>query len=1067
MLMTNCPTQEELERFQSGESSEADDRRIQSHIDQCKQCASRLQQVGDRFNDLIRHLKGLDFSSEFMDENVLAHGQDPADGQDDEDAEPRRSSARLLPPEDVIPGYKILREIHHGGQGVVYQALQKSTKRKVAIKVLLDGPFATSTSRKRFEREIELVASLNHPNIVSVFDSGVTESGRQYCVMDYVRGLPLDAYVEQTKLSLDAALELFMKLCLAVNYAHQKGVIHRDLKPSNILVDDGGEPRVLDFGLARQMVNREQTLLSLTGQVVGTLPYLSPEQAEGNPEKIDIRSDVYALGVILYEMLTGHYPYPVDGQLADVLNHITNTPATAPGKAWQSQSGIKAYSAEGLVVERCPIDEEVHTIVMRALSKERERRYQTARELAQDIRYYLADEPIEAKRDSNWYILRKRVQRYKLGVAVGTIFTGVVVVALIVTASLWRAADRARQKAEIEANKARQTVAFTNDILAGVDPETARGMDTRLVHMLLDRAAERVRTVLSEQPEVAASVYSTIGRTYTALGAYPEAERFLIEAVGLYRRELGNENAETLEAKGSLANAYSAAGKYEKAEVLFQETLDVAKRVLGAEHPDTLNLMNNLASLYLNAGRYQESEKLLTLALDARKRINGEEHVQTLNLMHNLAGLYEATARYDEAEALLRKTLDIRRRVQGDDHPDTLDSMGNLAKLLDEEGRAREAEPMLAEALKAHRRIYGPKHPATLKIMNNLANVWVELDRTAEAEQLCRETLEAMKRVFGEDHPETLKLMNNLANRYFNTGRFDLADPLYQEALDTRRRVLGEDHPSTLFSLSNLARLYTNEGRFKEAEPMLKMALAAQEKVLGETHPDTLLTKGNLADLYSSTRDYAKAEIIHREVLEARSKVLGPDHPNTLVTMNNLGNTLCALGKLDEAKAMFEDALQRRRRVSGEDHIETMRIESNLILVLRRSGDEQAALRIQKRLLARQLARAHEETADADMLNEVAWTLLTTEPADLRDPKSALDLALRSNNLTSFENAGYLDTLALAYFMTGDSSKAVEYEKKAVSLLPAGSSPLRDELEANLARFQAPPGDKSTSQNAE
>ncbi len=461
--MPDCPSQDLLRRFEAGGLDEDSFVKVQAHVDTCDACRDSLKEVdGGSFHKLVDHLKGLDlsgvsFSGSAAGANVeralkpdlsidasagVGSGAVPDANDSSHDRSVKTAASPSPETDQLIPGYRLDGEVHRGGQGVVFKALQLSTKRTVAIKVLLDGHYASAAAQRRFEREVELAASLQHPDIVAVFDSGTTTDGRQYCVMDLVDGVPLDQWLRNKKPELKHALDLFAHICDAVHYAHQRGVIHRDLKPSNILIRKNGSPTVLDFGLAKQMDDADP-LVSVTGQIVGTLPYMSPEQTRGASADIDVRTDIYSLGVVLYEMIVGKLPYTIEGSIHDIITKISSAAPETPRQAWIPEKGLKATGGKAN-----PVDDEVETILLKCLAKERERRYQTALDLARDLRSYLAGEAIEAKRDSSWYIIRKTVKRNRGLVATAAAF---VVMLIAWGAGVYYAyAQEAEHSAELE-----------------------------------------------------------------------------------------------------------------------------------------------------------------------------------------------------------------------------------------------------------------------------------------------------------------------------------------------------------------------------------------------------------------------------------------------------------------------------------------------------------------------------------------------------------------------------------------------------------------------------------------
>ncbi len=698
-------------------------------------------------------------------------------------------------------GCAVVREIHRGGQAVVYQGIQTSTKRKVAIKVLHGGPFADARSRARLEREIQILGQLNHPNIVRVYDSG-TAAGCLYYVMDYISGEALDVYLLNNPLSVDDTLRLFAKICDAVNAAHLRGVIHRDLKPSNIRIDANGEPHVLDFGLAKVALEpgsdaTRPLLVSLTGQFIGSLPWASPEQAAGQPEKIDVRTDVYSLGVILYQMLTGKFPYEVVGGMHDVLDNILKAEPIRP---------------RGLRLE---IDDEVETILLKCLDKQRDQRYQSAGEVARDIRHYLGGEPIEAKRDSALYMLTKTLRRYRAPLAVGATF-------VLLLAGFAATMTLMYQRAEHEGHKAEQAADFLDRVLASADPDLAGGPDLTVREMLDDALREADwRTV---EPEVEARIRDTAGRTYVRLGEYAIAAEHLGIALEIRRRILGNRHAATAESLSTLAWAQKEHGEYAEARCLYDEALRIRRDVLGVEHLAVAETLNGLGQLLFAQREYEQAEPFLRDALAMRQRLLGAEHQDVASSMANLGSLLRDWRRdadqLDEAEELLREALALRRQLFGDLHTHTIVSLNKLGLLLGVKGQPTAAREVFEEALRLRRELLGPEHP-----------------------------LVAVSR-------------NNLGLALYKEGSYEEAGSCFERALALCRQTMGPEDSRVTDITINAAACLAKLTRYAEAEELLLTRHADLEHALGSDDAQTVATWRALETLRAWERP--SEEVRHR-----------------------------------------------------------------------------------------------------------------------------------------------------------------------------------------------------------
>jgi tetratricopeptide (TPR) repeat protein/tRNA A-37 threonylcarbamoyl transferase component Bud32 len=813
-----------------------------------------------------------------------------------------------LPP--TIGRYRILGKLGEGGMGVVYEAEQQNPRRKVAVKVVRGGHFIDESRVKMFQREADTLGRLKHSGIGGIYESGRTEDGQHFFAMELVRGETLDTYLRGrgnalTRDELRFRLNLFRKIADAVHYAHQRGVIHRDLKPSNVIVKDD-EIKILDFGLARITEGdlAAATMTTEVGVIKGTLPYMSPEQARGNPDEIDVRTDVYALGVMLYEMLAGRRPYDVSKRsLVEAVRVICEE---SPRSLSQTITGIRR------------LDPDITTIVGKALEKEADRRYLSAAAMSEDVGRWLGSQPILARPPSTTYQLRKFAARNRVLVG-GVVATFVVLAAGIVVSTVLGLREATqRREAEQARNDLQTVVDFQSGMLASVDPpqmgrwlaeelsarraEAARrggaseaeitslteAFDASLAGINMTDVALRIvdRNVLEpagktleerfgDQPLVDAELRETIGRTYEQLGLYEQAEEQTRHALETRTRELGEDDPLTLEAQRSLGWALYRQTRFDEAEPLMRHAAETQRRLHGGEDERTLEQIHSLGQLYADMGRYDDAEVLFVEALEGRTRTLGAEHPDTLNTKHALALLYlNRGGQLDDAATLALETLQARKRVLGDEHWDTLDSMNTLGMVYSQLGRHDEAVEVLLETVERDRRALGSGHMFTLDAVSSLGRAYARQGHWEEAERFMVEALEARRRVFGDAHSDTLQSMGNVSFVYMVQGRWNEAEPVVQERYEIQLRDRGKE--GALGAQASLANVYIGQRRLDEAEPVLLDLLETRRRMPDHATPGPDAILYNLACVSALRGDRAQALARLRESID--EGYASPDH---------------------------------------------------------------------------------------------------------------------------------------------------------------------------------------------
>lgn len=797
-----------------------------------------------------------------------------------------------------IPGYADLRELARGGQGIVYTARQIGTRRTVAIKVMKDPPTIDDRARRRFEREVDLASGLRHPGIVRIYDSGKVADGRSYFVMELIDGVSIDrsdavsefarAGAAHRGVALSRVLRIFRGVVDAVHAAHQRGVIHRDLKPSNIRVDGEDRPHVLDFGLAKNIFTDGTEAIGSTtggtGQFLGSLHWASPEQAFGKNDELDVRTDVYALGLILYHLVTGTMPYEVNDDPLAVLERIRNATPNPPSHHWKD------------------IPADLDTIILRCIAKDPDRRYKNAADLDRDLELFSSGEPIEARRDSAWFTLRSAAKRYRRGLFVASAMLVVCTIALAVSIFLWRAAERARDTALIESNRSDKAMKFLIDMVRSVEPD-ASGQEVKMVE-LLDGISHRIDDEFKNDDRSRWLFRSTLAVVHERLARWDDCKKESQAAVDLGRRLFGPKAEETLVQMRRLGFMKWKTGDAAGALADLGRVRDDMRAVAGEDSLEYAHTLMALGRVKRDTGEIAEAESLFDEIVSIAQRMSPPNEELVAGAKDNLAAVAKLRGKPEDALAIEREALALYRKVLGDENTETLTALSNVIVYAMQTNRMDEAADLMKDAVPVFEKKYGPTHEDTLILRSNLAKLTQDVGRVEDATRMMEELVPIFEKSLGESSPRTLTLMGNLAAAYARARRLADAEGLQKKLLAQRRATMGDTRMETLIEQNNLANTLQTLKKLDEAEALFRDLSKKSDAVYGIDNLTSAIFRMNHAKCLMDLTRYAEAEPLLDAARSVIEKSVQPDHPNVFAVRTYLRQLYEATGRPEKAAAV-------------------------------------------------------------------------------------------------------------------------------------------------------------------